>query len=155
MSLDPVVVTVTVPADPDVAFEVFTERLGAWWPLGLHSLGGAERIVAMEFGRAVGAWVVEVWDDGTRRRWAEVLLWDEPRAFALAWNPGGWDEGAAPTRVDVTFTRTGDGSTEVRLVHTGWEVWGEEAEQGRAGYDEGWPIVLSGYVAAVDASVGA
>ena len=147
MSLDPVVVTVTVPAEPDVAFEVFTDRLGTWWPLAGFSLG-AERIVAVEFGRAVGEWVVEVWDDGTRRRWAEVLRFDEPDALALAWNPGGWDEGGEPTRVDVTFTATGDGSTEVRLVHTGWEAWGDEAVQGRAGYEEGWPIVLSGYVAA-------
>lgn len=149
MSLDPVVVSLTVPADPEVAFEVFTERLGSWWPLGLHSLGGAERIAAGEFGRAVGEWVVEVWDDGTRRRWAEVLLWEEPLALALAWNPGGWDEGGSPTRVDVTFTATGEGSTEVRLVHTGWETWGDDAAQGRAGYQEGWPIVLSGYVVAV------
>ncbi len=155
MSQEPVVVSVTVPADPDVAFEVFTERLGSWWPLGGFSLGGAERIVAVEFGRAVGEWVVEVWDDGTRRQWAEVLAWDEPLALALAWNPGGWDEGAEPTRVDVTFTATGDGSTEVRLVHTGWEAWGDEAAQSRTGYAEGWPVVLSGYVADAEASAGA
>ena len=155
MSQEPVVVSVTVPADPDVAFEVFTERLGSWWPLGLHSLGGAERIVAVEVGRAVGEWVIEVWDDGTRRRWAEVLAWDEPAALALAWNPGGWDEGAAPTRVDVTFTATRDGSTEVRLVHTGWEAWGDQASESRAGYAEGWPLVLSGYVAAFEGSAGA
>jgi hypothetical protein len=147
MTLEPVVVTVTVPADPDVAFAVFTERIGTWWPLGGFSLGGADRIVAVEFGRAAGEWVVEIWDDGTRRRWAEVLRFDEPTALALAWNPGGWDEGRDPTRVDVTFTATDDG-TEVRLVHTGWEGWGAEAEEGRAGYAEGWPVVLSGYVAA-------
>lgn len=68
--------------------------------------------------------------------------------------PAGWDEGGEPTRVDVTFTATGDGSTEVHLVHTGWEAWGGGAEQGRAGYGEGWPLVLSGYVAAVGGSAG-
>ncbi|MFN8159026.1 MAG: hypothetical protein U0R68_16525 [Candidatus Nanopelagicales bacterium] len=37
-------------------------------------------------------------------------------------------------------------------MHTGWEAWGDEAEQGRAGYGEGWPLVLSGYVAAAGGS---
>jgi uncharacterized protein YndB with AHSA1/START domain len=67
--------------------------------------------------------------------------------LALAWNPGGYEVGRAPTRVDVTFIEGTPGTTTVRLVHTGWEVWGADAEETRAGYDSGWLEVLGGYVA--------
>ena len=59
----------------------------------------------------------------------------------------GYEIGREPTRVDVTFTEDGAGSTSVRLVHTGWEVWGAEAPETRSGYDGGWVEVLAGYVA--------
>jgi len=144
--LDPVVVTVSVPADAAVAFEVFTTGLGSWWPLAGFSLG-ADRITAVEVDGRVGGRIDEVWDDGTRRQWADVLAWDPPHTVALAWNPGGYEAGRAPTRVDVTFAEETPGTTTVRLVHTGWEVWGAEAEETRAGYDSGWVEVLGGYVA--------
>jgi uncharacterized protein YndB with AHSA1/START domain len=144
--LDPVVVTVTVPCEAALAFGVFTEGLGSWWPLAGFSLG-ADRITAVEVEGRVGGHIEEVWDDGTRRQWAEVLVWDPPRGLALAWNPGGYEVGREPTRVDVTFTEEGAGSTSVRLVHTGWEAWGAQAQETRSGYDGGWVEVLGGYVA--------
>lgn len=144
--LEPVVATVTVGCDAATAFEIFTADMGLWWPLVGFSLGG-ERIVAVEFEQRIGGAVVEVWDDGTRRRWADVLAWDPPRSLSLAWNPGGFETGQSPTRVDVTFTAVADDETHVRLVHAGWEVWATEAVQTRSSYAEGWLVVLGGYVA--------
>jgi len=147
--LDPVVATVTVACDAATAFTVFTAGMGTWWPLAEFSLG-AERIVSVEFEERAGGVVVEVWDDGTRRRWADVLEWDPPRSLSLAWNPGGFETGQAPTRVDVTFTEVAEDETRVRLVHIGWEVRADEAVETRSSYAEGWPVVLGGYVAVVD-----
>ena len=38
-TIDPVVATVTVPCEPARAFELFTERIGTWWPVAGHSVG--------------------------------------------------------------------------------------------------------------------
>lgn len=142
--LAPVVATVTVPAGPELAFEVFTDGMGSWWPLGSHSLGGA-RIAQVVVEPQVGGSVVEVWDDGTRKAWAEVLVWDPPRRLALAWNPSDEPETRESSLVDITFVPAAAG-TLVTVTHTGWDTWGAEL---REGYAEGWPIVLSGYVAQV------
>lgn len=145
-TIPPVVATVTVPCDVSTAFEIFTTDLASWWPLTDFSLGEG-RIVAVEFATHVGGTVVEVWDDGTRRTWADVLAWDPPSSLSLSWNAGGYETGRPATRVDVTFTALADDETHVRLVHTGWEALGETALESRASYDEGWGIVLGRYVA--------
>jgi uncharacterized protein YndB with AHSA1/START domain len=143
--LAPVVATVTVRADPDVAFEVFTDAMGSWWPIAEFSLGG-ERIRAVEVDGRVGGSVDEVWDDGTRKPWAEVLEWDPPHRLVLAWNPTDDPDARVPSTVEVVFAGTADG-TLVTLTHSGWETWGEQSRQG---YAQGWPIVLGRYAAAAD-----
>lgn len=35
----PIRKTVTVPVTPQCAFELFTARIGEWWPLATHSVG--------------------------------------------------------------------------------------------------------------------
>jgi len=147
-AVEPVVATVDVPADAATAFEIFTSGMGTWWPLADYSLG-ADRIVAVEFDERAGGEVLEVWDDGTRRKWADVLSWDPPRSLALAWGPGGFEQGREPTTVVVTFTETEPGTTRLRLVHSGWEVWADEARETRDGYDSGWIEVLSGFTSKV------
>lgn len=147
-AIEPVVATVVVPADAATAFEIFTSGMGTWWPLADFSLG-AERIVAVEFDEHAGGEVREVWDDGTRRKWADVLTWDPPRSMALAWGPGGFEQGREPTTVEVTFTETEPGTTQLRLVHTGWEVWADAAREARDEYDGGWVVVLGGFAAKV------
>ena len=44
-----------------------------------------------------------------------------------------------------------DGKTLVRLEHSGWEVFGEQAEAARDEYGQGWPVVLDRYAAAASA----
>ena len=141
--LAPVEIAVTVDAAADVAFEVFTDGMGSWWPLLSHSIGEA-RVVGVEVEPREGGLVLEIWDDGTRQPWADVLVWDPPRRFAMAWNAGGYGE-RPPTRVDVSFTEA-DGRTDVVLVHSGWEAWGEGAAENRDSYAEGWVMVVGRYV---------
>ena len=147
-AIEPVVATVVVPADAATAFEAFTSGMGTWWPMNGFSLG-AGRVVALDLEEREGGEVREVWDDGTRRKWADVLAWDPPRTLTLAWGPGGFYDGREPTTVVVTFTETGPGTTELRLVHSGWEVWAAEARATRDDYDGGWIEVLACYVARV------
>jgi uncharacterized protein YndB with AHSA1/START domain len=102
-------------------------------------------VVDVEVTEQVGGSVVEVWDDGTRKPWAEVLVLEPPHRITLAWNPTENPDERVPSTVDITFVATDDG-TLVTLTHTGWEAWGMEA---RASYADGWPGVLDDYAQAV------
>ena len=61
-SVEPVRKSVTVPATPQRAFELFTAHMQEWWPLRTHSVG-AEDAVGVAFGAAVGASIVETMAD--------------------------------------------------------------------------------------------
>ena len=45
---------VLVDADPAVAFEVFTARIGRWWPITEKSVYGAGGTVAFAGGQIIG-----------------------------------------------------------------------------------------------------
>ena len=124
---------VRVRCDVDTAFELFTAHLGAWWPLGTHSVFGAQASVAFEDGVVVERHGVE------KAVWGTVLRWDRPNGFAMTWHPGHGPERA--TEVAVEFEPDGDG-TLLTLTHTGWERL-TEPEAARAEYDRGWPLVLA------------
>ena len=53
------------------------------------------------------------------------------------------------TLVEVRFRPDSDG-TRVELIHTGWEVFGADADERRAGYADadGWATVLARLVRA-------
>ena len=133
-----IVKTVTVPLAREASFELFTRRIGDWWPLATHSVGQAgSRGVALTSDA-----VVETLADGTTTQWAEITRCEPPELLELSWHPGS-QAGPRSTQVTVTFTSVGEG-TEVRLEHRGWE----RTDPARAGYSEGWDVVLAALVAA-------
>lgn len=137
--LDPVVKQVTVPGDPGAVFDLFTARMGEWWPLASHSVA-AEEAVGVYVEPGVGGRIYEVVSDGTTHEWGWVTAWAPGERVAFAWHPG--NEADQATRVDITFRAGGEG-TEVRLVHDGWEARGDAAGRMREGYRTGWDYVLS------------
>lgn len=126
---------VRVRCDADTAFELFTAHLGSWWPLGSHSVFGAEGSVAFEDG------VVVERKGSDTAVWGTVLRWDRPTGFAMTWHPGQGAERA--TEVAVAFAPDGD-HTLVTLTHTGWERLAEP-QRVRDEYEQGWPVVLAGF----------
>jgi uncharacterized protein YndB with AHSA1/START domain len=136
--LEPLVKSVTVSCPVDRAFEIFTGRMGSWWPLDRHSIGqGRARDCAID--PRVGGEVYEVRDDGERSAWGRVLTWDPPRRFAMTWHPG--READTAQEVEVRFTETAEG-TLVQLEHRGWGALGDRARETREGYSGGWDHVL-------------
>jgi uncharacterized protein YndB with AHSA1/START domain len=134
---------VIVDADPDLAFAVFTERIGAWWPLGEHSVHGAGGEVRF-VDPGVGARIVESLQGQDDAVWGTVTRWEPGEVVAFTWHPGNGPDAAS--RVVVTF-EDADGKTLVTLEHSGWEIFGDHAAQAREEYDHGWPVVLDAYVA--------
>jgi uncharacterized protein YndB with AHSA1/START domain len=143
-SADPVRKSVTVPAAPQRAFELFTAHIHEWWPLATHSVGGADA-ASVAFGDGVGGVIVETLADGTTSVWGTITCWEPPGRVAFSWHAGTAE--AEATRVEVTFTQDGPGSTVVRLVHSGWEGRADGASA-REGYDSGWNPVISRFAAA-------
>ncbi len=133
--------SVEVSIPPERAFEVFTRRMGEWWPLHTHSIA-EKRAMNVRFEEWAGGKVFEVVDDGTEWEWAEVLTWEPPHLLVLAWHPT--ERPTVSTEVEVRFTGF-DGGTRVELEHRGWERLGDLAMTARVDYDQGWLPVLGLY----------
>jgi uncharacterized protein YciI len=126
---------VVVDLDPQQAFEVFTARIGDWWPVGELSVLGAGASVAFVDGE-----LVETLGDRSAR-WGTVTQWRAGELVAFSWHPGSAPERAS--HVSVSFTAQ-QGRTLVVLEHSGWEVFDDPAGA-RTEYDNGWPKVLDLY----------
>lgn len=140
MTTEAITKQIRVDANPETAFDVFTGRIGDWWPLEHYSVFGREATVAFEGDR-----IVERSPTGEETVWGQVLDFEVAGRVRFTWHPGraGDDE---PTEVEVSFASDGDG-TLVTLVHSGWEGLSEERRAGRVDYDNGWPLVLERYAA--------
>lgn len=139
-STAPVLRAITVSVAPETAFRVFTEQLGAWWPIATHGTFG-ERCasLAIEDDR-----IVERSIDGEAVVWGEVLVSDAPRRLLMTWHPG--REAADASEVEVRFVPDRDG-TRVELEHRGWERFGTDAARRRRVYVRpgAWGAVLEHY----------
>jgi hypothetical protein len=145
-TVEPVRRTVVVERPVEEAFRVFTEGIGKWWALDVHSLSldrtGAPAEAAFMEGR-VGGRLYERMSDGNEADWGRLHVWEPPHRVAFEWFVTG-----TPTEVEVRFVAEGDGATRVELVHSGFERL-EDAVRRRNGYEEGWGLGLRRYAEAV------
>jgi hypothetical protein len=152
--VEPIRRRVTVRCTPEVAFRTFTERMDTWWPSETHSRAAMEfdddpdvKVESIEFQGYVGGRVLEHMSDGRTLPWAEVLVWEPPSRFVMAWRPHARPQ--PPTDVEVTF-RPVEGGTEVVLEHRGWERLSEPYEELRESYGSGWIGTLRRFAEAAD-----
>lgn len=136
----PVIRAAWVRLPPADAFEVFTDEIGAWWPLPTHGIFG-NRAGGLTFrdGR-----LIERSIDGTETTWGHVLIWEPAERLVITWHPGRDDDDAS--RVEVSFEPDA-GGTRVVLEHRGWETFGEQALDRRRSYagPGAWGSVLDHY----------
>ncbi|MBK5259625.1 MAG: SRPBCC domain-containing protein [Thermoanaerobaculia bacterium] len=147
MSLAPIRFSVIVPLEPADAFDLFTTRMGRWWPLIDHSISttSAETCVVEA---VAGGRVYEISRSGETHLWGEVLIADRPHRVVMTWHPGG----GPATEVEVTFTAASK-ETLVELEHRKWEALGKAAVATRDGYLNGWPYVfVERFAAGADAA---
>lgn len=137
-TIAPVRKSIVVPWSVDAAFRRFTAELGTWWPLRSHSLGQKDATTCVLEGREGGK-IYEVWTDGRRSEWGEVLTWNPPHSVTFTWHPGQARDVAQ--QVELRFTAVGK-ETRLDLVHSGWERLGRAARRTRNGYNLGWNYVL-------------
>jgi DNA-binding transcriptional ArsR family regulator len=138
LRIDPVVKTIMVPLTPERAFALFFEEMASWWPLGTHSVYGADAVTVRVDGREGGR-IYERTAAGAESDWGELLAWEPPARALFTWHPGYGDDAA--TEVEIRFTAAGE-LTRVELEHRDWENLGDRGASTRAGYDTGWNRVF-------------
>ena len=135
---EPVRKTITVRCTPAEAFEIFTARFGAWWPVKKFSLHQAETETAVIEPRVGGA-IYEIAANGERAPWGEVRVWEPGVRFVMAWHPG--HDASEAQEVEIRFVAEGEG-TRVELEHRDWQKLGAKAAGTRDNYEQGWVFVF-------------
>jgi uncharacterized protein YndB with AHSA1/START domain len=146
---DAVTSSVLVPLAPEAAFELFTDRFSAWWPMDSHHIADADAAEVFLDARPGGRWY-ERSENGAECDWGRVLEIDRPHRILLAWQlTPEWkfdpDQKKA-TQVEVTFDAEENG-TRVTLTHSGFEIHGEAGAAMResVGGEGGWAQLMELY----------
>lgn len=147
-----VIVSLRVKAAPDVAFDVFTQEIGAWWrPSELFQItprgDGVLRFEAEQR-------LVTALPNGKEFEIGRVTAWSRGEHLAFSWRQAGF----APDQlkhVDVRFEPVGD-ETRVTVEHRGWDTIPQD-HVARHGFPlaatqmrlaEHWRSLLAGFAAA-------
>lgn len=143
VEIAPVVKTIDVARSAIDAFRLFTQEMGAWWPLETHTRANraaGERAVRVVVEPRVGGRVYEVLVDGRELDWGEVEIHDPGAHFAMRWRVGAPHEEG--TRVSVRFEALAPQSCRVTLTHENWERMGADGAKMRDAYNQGWVEVF-------------
>jgi uncharacterized protein YndB with AHSA1/START domain len=148
--------SITVAAPVEKAFDVFTDRFGAWWPLDYHTGDQNPETVVIEPHRG-GRWY-ERTAGGAEADWGVVLAWEPPTRLVLAWRlDAEWKHNPDPakqTEIEVHFVPDGPGRTRVDLEHRLLDRFDGAADEMKATFesDAGWVGLLKRYADAVASS---
>jgi len=153
VTIAPVRKSIRVNASQAHAFDVFTSRLGRWWPLD-HGIGKTPRKAAVMETRVGGHWY-ELAEDGTRTNVGEIIVWEPPKRFIMTWDINSrWQpDTTVSSEVEVRFIADGTNATRVELEHRKFEQMGAEpGESMRKDVDRGWPGLLEKFKQRVEAA---
>jgi hypothetical protein len=96
-----IVKSVVLPLSPGAAFDLFTLRAGAWWPVDRrHTQDPASEIFFIPSGR-----FYERARDGREVELGHVRAWDRPNRILLDFFPATGPE--RPTEVEIAFAARG------------------------------------------------
>ena len=127
------------------AFEVWTSRIGTWWPRDHTVTGAAGLEVVLEGG--VGGRIYERTAEGVEHDWGQVTVWSPPRRLGYRWHLH--SDPALATEVDVHFSPDGPGATRVEIEQRGWERLGAGGNEWRHRNRAGWDSLLPHYRQAI------
>jgi uncharacterized protein YndB with AHSA1/START domain len=145
---------IQVRAVPEIAWRVFTEQMGTWWPLAVYKIGKANAVDAVIEPYVGGRWY-ERGNDGSACQWGSVLEWEPPSRLVLSWDVSAdWQyDPNLKTEIEVRFSADGSNRTRVELEHRHLDRYGTRRDEMRRIYDtEGdWGRLLQAYARAAEA----
>ena len=146
VTIAPVRKQIRVNAGQALAFEVFTARIGQWWP-HQATIGTSPRKDVVVEKRLGGRWY-EQGEDGSQADVGRVLLWDPPHRFVISWeiNHRWKPDTRVASEVEIRFVADGADATIVELEHHDFESLGAEGGASlRRDVDAGWPGILEAF----------
>ena len=146
MTADPLRLSFVIACAPDHAFDVWTTKFTHWWPSGHSASGDPGTVVTLEPG--LGGRIFERTPDGVEIDWGEVTAWEPPRRLGYTWHIG--RERADATNVEVVFADAGHGTTELQIVHSGWERLGADGSAWRSANTAGWSALVPAFRVAAE-----
>lgn len=125
-----------VKAPVEIAWRVFTESMGTWWPLANFKIGKANAIDAVVEPRVGGRWY-EQGEDGSTCQWGSVLKWEPPSRLLLSWDINAdWQyDPDLKTELEVRFIPQGSDATRVELEHRHLDRYGARRDEMRTIFD--------------------
>jgi Activator of Hsp90 ATPase homolog 1-like protein len=128
--------SVVLPLAPLAAFDLFTQKIGEWWPVDRrHTQDPASAIFLLQSGR-----FYERARDGREVELGRVRSWELPKRILLDFFIATGPE--RPTEVEITFAAQGSG-TCVTVTHRpkpeSEPLWTERAPR----YERSWDVVLA------------
>jgi hypothetical protein len=142
--IEPIRLAFEVACPAGHAFEVWTGRIGQWWPID-HTVSGEAGVRVLLEPRPGGR-IFERTTGGVEHDWGEVTAWEPPNRFAYLWHIR--RDRADATEVEIRFLQRGDATTLVEIEHRGWEALGAEADSWRERNNGAWTTLLPHYLAA-------
>jgi len=133
---------IVVDAPQQLAFDVFTQDMGGWWPPDHHILEG--ELAEMVFELRAGGRIYDVGVDGSECQWARVLAFEPPGRVVISWDiTTEWQletDLARTSEVEVRFVAEGPERTRVELEHRHLDRHGEgwQNMRGAVGSPGGW-----------------
>jgi hypothetical protein len=141
----PLRITFEVACAAEHAFDVWTSRIGTWWPTDHTVTGQRDLLVVLE--GEVGGRIFERTSDGVEHDWGVVTDWEPPTRLTYLWHLG--RDRSQATDVEVRFVALGPRDTRIEVEHWGWERLGEMAESWRDRNRIGWETLLPHFAAAI------
>jgi Activator of Hsp90 ATPase homolog 1-like protein len=142
VALGPVEKAVDVKRSAADAYRLFVDDISRWWPMKEHSRAKdalGESTIHVEFQARVGGRIFETLNTGEERDWGEVLE-VEPDRLRFSFQMG--REKDKSGEVEIRFEALSTSECRVRLIHTHWERFGDEAETMRNAFSRGWDFVF-------------
>jgi uncharacterized protein YndB with AHSA1/START domain len=147
---------VSVEAPPVVAWRVFTEKMGTWWPLAIYKIGKTNAVDAVIEPHVGGRWY-ERGDDGSTCDWGRVLSWEPHSRLVLSWDiSADWQpDPALNTEIEVRFIADGKSGTRVEFEHRRLDRYGARRDEMRRIFDtEGdWGKLLESFARVAESEV--
>jgi uncharacterized protein YndB with AHSA1/START domain len=146
---------VQINAPQAVAWRVFTEQMGTWWPLAHYKIGKSNATDAIIESRVGGRWY-ERGDDGTTCDWGRVLTWEPHTRLVLSWDiTADWQyDPSLGTEIELRFIAEGADRTRVELEHRKLDRYGSRRDEMRRIFetDGDWGRLLAGFAEAAAAA---
>lgn len=145
--------TIKVGAPQELAWHVFTQQIGTWWPLAVYKIGKANAVDAVIETKVGGRWY-ERGEDGSTCDWGRVLVWEPPSRLVLSWDINA-DFQYSPdlnTEIEVRFIAESERVTRVELEHRRLDRFGDRRDQMREVFDKSgdWGQLLLSFASAAE-----